>query len=279
MRSAKDYEMVVNFSGEMVETRYVHSSKDILKRNYEETEVFLENIASAYTVHYNDPEYEFKGYQYLNVAKDKIIEFLSVYSAHPLNVDFAVSELLPIFIKDDQKIFDYWDIVIAGGLKATGEISLAGLKVHPVRRGFEYREDTKSLQMSGKNSRLGSKDLAKGGLTKETVRQMEKGYEEGKAFGERFYFNTGIKRNPLLVIYPVKLSVTSNSNQQTDERKRKIAEAIDFPVIGLSIGIPRINGKKREVIKYKINKQKWLELFGADDTDDLYEVDETIPEE
>lgn len=279
MRSAKDYETVINFSGEMIETRYVHSSKDILKRNYEETEVFLQNIASAYTVHYNDPEYEFKGYQYLNVSKDRIIEFLRAYSAHPLNIDFAVSELLSIFREDDQKVFDYWDIVIAGGLKATGEISLAGLKVHPVRRGFAYREDTKSLQMSGKNSRLGSKDLAKGGLTKETVRRMEKGYEKGKAFGEKFYFNTGIKRNPLLVIYPVKLSVTNNPNQQTDERKRKISEAIDFPVIGLSIGIPRINGKKREVIKYKINKQKWLELFGADDTDDFYEVDETIPED
>ena len=33
------------------------------------------------------------------------------------------------------------------------------------------------------------------------------------------------------------------------------------------------------MVKYKVNKQKWYELFGADDTDDLYEVDETIPEE
>lgn len=279
MRSAKDYETVVNFSGEVVETRYVHSAKDILKRNYEETEAFLQDVASSYSVHRNDPELALKGYQYLNVPKDKIIDFLSVYSAHTLNIDFAVTELLSIFREDDQQIFDYWDILIAGGLSTTEEISFAGLRIHPVKRGFAYRKDTKSLQMSGKNSRLGSKDLAKGGLTKKIVTQMEEGYEKGKAFSEDFYFNTGMKRNPLIVIYPVKISYEPKSGQQEDEIKKKIAESLDFPIIGLSIGIPRIKGKKREVIKYKVNKQKWFELFGADDTDDLYEVDETIPEE
>ena len=44
------------------------------------------------------------------------------------------------------------------------------------------------------------------------------------------------------------------------------------------MGVPLINGKERVRIKYKINKQKWLEIFGADDPDDFDEVDETIPE-
>lgn len=279
MRSAKDYETVVNFSGEVVETRYVHSAQDILRRNYEETEAFLQDIGANYPVHRNDPELALKGYQYLNIPKKKIVDFLGVYSAHTLNIDFAVTELLSMFKEDDQQIFDNWDILIAGGLSTTAEITFAGLSVRPVKRGFAYRKDTKSLQMSGKNSRLGSKDLAKGGLTKMTVEKMEEGQEEGKNFSEDFYFNTGMKRNPLMVVYPVKLSYEPKDGQPVDETKKKIAESIDFPIIGLSIGIPRINGKKREVIKYKVNKQKWFELFGADDTDDLYEVDETIPEE
>ena len=279
MRSAKDYETVVNFSGEVVETRYVHNAQDILRRNYDETEAFLQEIGANYPVHRNDPELALKGYQYLNIPKKKIIDFLSVYSAHTLNIDFAVTELLAMFKEDDQQIFDNWDILIAEGLSTTAEIPYADLRVRPVKRGFAYRKDTKSLQMSGKNSRLGSKDLAKGGLTKVTVEKMEEGQEEGKNFSEDFYFNSGMKRNPLMVVYPVKLSYEPKDGQSVDEIKKRIAEAIDFPIIGLSIGIPRINGKKREVIKYKVNKQKWFELFGADDTDDLYEVDETIPEE
>ena len=279
MRSAKDYETVVNFSGEVVETRYVHSAQDILRRNYEETEAFLQDIGANYPVHRNDSELALKGYQYLNIPKEKIMDFLGAYSAHTLNIDFIVTELLSMFKEDDQQIFDNWDILIAGGLSTTAEITFAGLSVKPVKRGFAYRKDTKSFQMSGKNSRLGSKDLAKGGLTKATVEKMEEGQEEGKSFSEDFYFNTGMKRNPLMVIYPVKLSYEPLEGQPVDETKEKIAKSIDFPIIGLSIGIPRINGKKREVIKYKVNKQKWFELFGADDTDDFYEVDKTIPEE
>ena len=55
--------------------------------------------------------------------------------------------------------------------------------------------------------------------------------------------------------------------------------AVDFPVVGLSIGIPAIRGMERIRLKYKINKQKWLEIFGADNADDFDEIDETIPED
>lgn len=279
MRDAKDYETVVNFSGEVVETRYVHSSKDILRRNYEETDAFLQEIKQTYSLHKNDPELALKANQFLNVKKEAIMDFLSIFSAHTLNIDFSITELLGMFREDTQNVFDNWDILVAGGLSTTPEIQFGGLSIPPVRRGFAYRKDTKSLQMSGKNSRLGSKDLAKGGLTKKIVEMMEAGQEEGKAFSEDFYFSTGMKRNPLMVIYPVKLSYEPKEGETVDETKKRIAESIDFPIIGLSIGIPLIAGKKKEKIKYKVNKQKWLELFGVDDGDDFEEIDETIPEE
>lgn len=279
MRDAKDYETVVNFSGEVVETRYVHSSKDILRRNYEETDAFLQEIKQTYSLHKNDPELALKTNQFLNVKKEAIMDFLSIFSAHTLNIDFSITELLGMFREDTQNVFDNWDILVAGGSSTTPEIQFGGLSIPPVRRGFAYRKDTKSLQMSGKNSRLGSKDLAKGGLTKKIVEMMEAGQEEGKAFSEDFYFSTGMKRNPLMVIYPVKLSYEPKEGETVDEIKKRIAESIDFPIIGLSIGIPLIAGKKKEKIKYKVNKQKWLELFGVDDGDDFEEIDETIPEE
>ena len=50
MRSAKDYETVVNFSGEVVETKYVHSTVDILRRNYEVTSTFLSDLQNTYPV-------------------------------------------------------------------------------------------------------------------------------------------------------------------------------------------------------------------------------------
>ena len=61
--------------------------------------------------------------------------------------------------------------------------------------------------------------------------------------------------------------------------KQDIIDAVDFPVVGLSIGVPAIKGMERIRMKYKVNKQKWLEIFGTDNADDFDEIDETIPED
>ena len=283
MRSAKDYETVINFSGEVVETKYVHSAVDVLRHNYEETEAFLQNLQMNYPTHQNDPTLAVKHPQMLNVKKDTIIDYLRGFSAHTMNAGtgFVIHELVDMFAEDESGVFDEWDVLIAGGSTVNPQISFAGMSIHPVNRSFTYRKDTKSLQMSGKNSRLGSKDLAKGGLTKDEVAKMVAGHESEKSFSESFYFKTGYKRRPLLVVYPVKLDYTRKAGEDDEQAKTKeaIAKAIDFPVVGLSVGVPLINGKERVRIKYKINKQKWLEIFGADDPDDFDEVDETIPED
>ena len=97
MRSAKDYEMIVDFSGEVVETRYVHSSREILSRNYELTQAFLTELHDNYALHYKNPELALKGHQYLQVEGKRVIEYLEGYSAHPLNIDFSIPELLNLF--------------------------------------------------------------------------------------------------------------------------------------------------------------------------------------
>ena len=284
MRTAKDYETVVNFSGEVIETKYVHSAPDILQRNYDETKEFLHALQEQYPVHQSDPVLALKHPQFLDVAKKNIVDYLSGFSVHTMNsgTGFIIDELLKMFEGDQTGVFDKWDILIAGGTAKNPEIDFAGLSVHPVMRKFAYRKDTKSLQMSGKNSRLGSKDLAKGGLTEKEAKEIEAEYgEPGKTPGEKFYFRSGHKRNPLLVIYPVKLyyEPKDEDSEEYSRAMRRIVDSIECPVVGLSIGIPMIHGVHEMRVKYKINKQKWLEIFGAEDVDDFAEVDDTIPEE
>ena len=278
MRTAKDYETTINFSGEVIETRYIHSAKDVLDRNLEVTEAFLHSVQAEYAIHKNDPNLAIKHPQFLSVRKELILDYLNSFSAHNMNSDFVIHELVRMFADDKEGVFDNWDIVIAQGSESA--CTFAGIEdILPVKRGFAYRKDTKSLQMSGKNSRLGSKDLAKGGLTRKEVERMEALVDNGgKAFSENFYFKTGIKRNPLMVIYPVKLSCKAKG-EDDNSTKQKIVETINYPVVGLSIGIPLVTGKLRQHIKYKINKQKWMEIYGADDDIDFDEIDETIPED
>lgn len=275
MRLATDFTTTVNLSGDVVETRYVYSSNEILKQNYLLTENFLNDLSHSYIIHRNDSLLASESYQYLNITKEKVVDYLKQYRVHPLSMDFALTEMVKMVEADDQHVFDAWDVVIASGEKGTPCIHFGGFDIPPVKRKFAYRDDTKSIQMSGKNSRLGSKNLAKGGLTAETVKKMEAGVErKGKAFSENFYFNTGIKRNPLLVIYPVELELSGDG--AVLEKKKEIATSITCPIVGLGIGVPSIQGKQKEKIKYKINKRKRDEIFEVDQSEDFEEVDETI---
>ena len=92
------------------------------------------------------------------------------------------------------------------------------------------------------------------------------------------YFDTGVIRNPLLVIYPVKLK---KSKQQDDFKKidKKMAkkiddfvEKLDILVTGIAIGIPKIDGIDTITYEYVINMVAQRELMGADnEPDEIYD--------
>ena len=81
----KDYETVVNLSGEMIETKYIHSAREILHRNYEETVQFISGLQSSYELHQNDPNLAIKHPQFINVCKETIVDYLKGFSAHRSN--------------------------------------------------------------------------------------------------------------------------------------------------------------------------------------------------
>lgn len=278
MKSAQDYQMTVSLSGRVVETPYLHRDVAILQRNVELAVTFLEKLRGNYTLHKDDPELALKAPQYLDVKKEDILDFLSMYSSHGMNTDFHTDELVQLIEKNTDGTMDLWDVTIASGRGK--DVVFPGFQVKAVTRGFAIRDERGgALQMSGKNSRLGSRDLAKGGLpdgeAKKIEARMRAHTETGKELSQEAYFKSGIRRNPLLVMYPVELTVKPDD---TDTRKQGVIYATSIPVIGLSIGIPIIDGKEPQKFTYKINIIKYRELFGADG-EDFEEIDETILED
>ena len=278
MKSAQDYRMTVSLSGRVVETPYMHRDAAILQRNAELTVEFLEKLKDSYTLHKDDPKLALKAPQYLDVKKEDILDFLSMYSSHGMNTDFHTDELVQLIEKNTDGTMDLWDVTIAGGKGK--EVEFPGFKVNAVTRGFAIRDEKGgALQMSGKNSRLGSRDHAKGGLSEDTAKEIEARERTrvgtDKELSQGAYFKSGIKRNPLLVIYPVELAAKQDD---PDTRKTAVIQATPVPVIGLSIGIPIIDGKEPQTFTYKINVVKSRELFGVDG-DDFEEIDETITED
>ena len=86
--------------------------------------------------------------------------------------------------------------------------------------------------------------------------------------GENYVMDT----KPDLVISGINQGVNISSDITSSGTVCAALEAV-------SIGIPAIRVMERIRLKYKVNKQKWLEIFGADNADDFDEIDETIPED
>lgn len=89
------------------------------------------------------------------------------------------------------------------------------------------------------------------------------------------YFNTGIERNPLVVIYPVQLLSSPNG---LDPEVDKYVDATNKLITGISIGIPDIKGVKSETYEYVVNKVYQMELIegssNQNDWDDDYDEDD-----
>lgn len=285
MRSAKDYTMTVSLNGKVVETPYLHMDKETLINNLQLTTNWIDSLKSNGYLFSNNNDLALKNPQILNVPRAYVIEFLSSYKSHFLNMDFRTSDLVNLINNYDDGSLDNWDIVIASGTGDNYEFS--DVNINFIKRKFRIKAETKALQMSGKGSRLGSSNLAKGGLTKEEVTEIEKVEKEyqrqiGKecAFSQELYFNSGKTRNPLLVIYLVELNPKVkdiDGNDIIDEKRKEIIDSISVPIVGLSVGIPRISGKPSKSYQYKINLIKYKELLDVDD--DFEEIDETIYEE
>lgn len=285
MRTAKDYLMTVSLNGKVLETPYIYMDRNVLDGNRKLTEDWIEHLLEEGFSFSTDPELAVKHPQILNVPKRHIVEYLGAYQSHYLNMGFQTSNLVNLINDYVDGTVDYWDILIAGG--SGSDAFFCQQPIRYISRTFAIKYESKALQMSGKGARLGSANHAKGGLRKQDVAKIE--YRERKlqeadgafhALAQEAYFNSGISRNPLLVIYPVELNPDSRNKEGIhciDPQRKKISSVLPTPVVGLSIGIPRIDGRANKTLQYKINLVKYKELLGI--VDDYEEIDETIAEE
>lgn len=268
MRSAKDYEMTVTLSGEVIETQFLSSDSIRSKHNTLLLDSWLRDLQSTgylFKDHYDDG-YAIHALQTFNVPKQRIVELLSVFYSHQLNFSFSPERLIDLIDQTLDGSLDLWDVSIATGV-ATPVPNYGGFdEIRPVERSFEIKQLSKAIQMSKGASHLSSRGLAKTGLTKKKAEEIESEYRKSsqlspdKVMSQNAWFKTGIKRNPILVIYPVSLG-SSEIEEEKKAQKEHFISSFQIPLIGLSIGIPTISGCQSSRVRYKINKVMYRELL------------------
>lgn len=279
MKTAQDFTRTISLNGNVVETPYIHLDKEILKNNLTKTNLWAQTLKEDGYILKKESNSSLDNFQILNVPKQYVINLLSIYNSHYLNAFFRTDDLVELINNDNDGTLDKWDILFASG--GGKPVPLFGQTISCVSRNFGIKEASKALVIGGKSSRLGETRFAKGGLTKEQEKEIE---AQEKAFqlktGEEFkitediYFRSKIKRNPLLVVYPIELR--PNPKSPNIEEKQKIKDDYFNPIIGLSIGIPEIEGREAITYKYKINKVMAKELLDIDSSDDNVEEEDGI---
>lgn len=284
MRYTQNIPVNISFSGTVTETPYLFSSNDKCESNYNTVSSWLDEIIdSGYEVIQNE-NMALKGCpQILNVNKNDVISLLQRYECHPFNFNFRSEEIIKTIESSDDNLLVDWDVVIASGsIEDTIDIGKYIRNINPVKRSFRIiKREIGALQMSGSKSRLGSANFAKGGLTAQEAKEiedyirMQKGSENiDKAFSQNDYFSN-ISRKPLLIIYPVGLNTEAkNDDQEIHDAKERMKKSIQKPLIGLAVGIPNPEGKKKITLQYTINLVKWRDIIGVDDDDMIEESGE-----
>ena len=278
MRYTKDIPLTISLNGSVIETSYLSTSVKINEENYLNTKSFLHDLLSQGYSFADNPELAVQKPQILNVPKDKVLDYLRSFKSHYLNLDFRIEDIVELLSDYTDGTVDLWDILIATGGGDESDFCDLPFKVKAVNRRFAIKKQSNALQMSGQRAHLGSKDLAKGGLTKaqvrkitEAIKKISSPLEINKALSAEDYFSSGVCRNPLLIIYPIALSPATMSRERVlydDIEKVKMIRSFgSAALVGLSMGIPNIDGREAKKIKYRINLIKWREMLDVDEVD------------
>lgn len=287
MRVAWTYEVTVSLSGLYKETPYITCDKEENQSNLDAVNnLIISLIQEGFNDEYNNPELALSSkHQFLNVPKEKIIAFLSLFKASIFNLYTGFNDrneqgfIVNLLQQNKEAILEQWDILISSG--NGGECIIGGITINKISRNFSIVKSNNGLfsafKMSASKSRLGTSNDAKGGLKKEDADKIVSMYKNSLSEsdktksipGKRFFEETTITRNPLLIIYPVELHNNSDIQELNDIEKEYKNEIL----IGIAIGIPIFNDTNRYTAStYIINKRKYEENTGFNEDD--FETDE-----
>jgi hypothetical protein len=286
LKHSEQIKLVRQLNGRMIETAILPSKKEEIEAN--------NNVIERWLV--NNKKYFFKDTSKLgsqkptfkDVPKEVIIELLTLVE-YPYMNEFSKDSILVNEIKKSaSKIFDKWDVVVAtNSTKKDEPKEFGGITIYPTTRSFDFFGTGHYVRISKSKKRLGSTDYALAGLMKEQRDLIKKRVDKllngqknrkggQKAPTQNMYFNTGIPRNPLIVIYPVRLLKSKDS---VDSEVDRYIDSLDDQLItGISIGIPDIQGVQSVTYEYVVNKVYQMELIEGSssqfDWDEEYDEDD-----
>ncbi|MFR2760824.1 MAG: Z1 domain-containing protein [Enterococcus avium] len=246
MRNAKNYDVTIRISGDYKETTKL--SLNVVNRNNSFMKQWFEKNKSLF-----DSELLIK-----DAPKEVVEKLLLEYSYgsyNKLNLSVAQEAL---------KNFEKFDIKI--GAKSDASANWDSIVEKSRTRGFRYVKEFDLIAFG--NSRIGSVRDGQYGLTQQQ-KEMAKDFKNEKDYFSNFYSN---ERNPLIVIFPVRLPepkiVDKISHDFWENYKNDIFWALSLGVPNSKLDPINYRTKMNTVLQQQLLTQREIE---ADD-----EIEEDI---
>lgn len=266
MRYSEEVERIISVSHESLETSRLLSDKSSIQANANVARRFVKNLHQE---NLHSAKSDFGNPLWRKVPKRFVVEMLKQFSGHPLHISFQPKDLAEFLDRTDESKLDFWDVVIPNGQGATEDIE--GIAVNLQKRRLEVEPAKRSILVSERKMRVGSRGVEREGLSPELVASVESIFisnpeNAGKNVSDAHY-RVGRERPLLLLHFLQGMIIKRNSEREVQSEEPFVVDAGPLFAIGLSFPEFKDSTENRRV-RYRVNLVEWRNMFASEPSDD-----------
>lgn len=269
MRHSHAVTRLISVSNDLIETTRLYSDPARVEANYRASIRFLESLTASSA----ERDVSNKNPLWRRVPSGLVASLLSEFIGHPLNVKYQGRDLAKFISEGTDQVLSEWDVVIPQGDGVEIDL-IEGLRINPEQRKLVSDPDTKSLLVSGKKMRVGSRGVEREGMSDPAKALAEKEFREEPKYAGATSIPDHLYRThrerPLLMLHFLEETEAPGRN------KTRIPEGAVLCAIGLSF--PRL-ANDGQLVTYRVNLvelRNMLETEVADDEEEDEEDDEPV---
>jgi hypothetical protein len=265
MRLAQTITREISLNQKGIETTRLRSNPNVVRANFEAATRFLKDLVVR---GYMPVPSRWGSTIWHKVPKEFIAAFLPQFETHPMNYDFQAVELGAFLERTDEPKLQEWDVVIPNGSLASEPFG--DLDVRPTKRFIVVRRDNRSIMVSGRSSRVGSRGIEREGLT-DTQYDIARAAAEGKNISDNQFRE--VRERPLLLIHVLRGYTRNGAEDVTDLGLNRPHP----PLVALGLSFPAFDDSGiAGRVTYKVNTIEWRSMFEEESDDDYADDDEPI---
>ncbi|MFM1990354.1 MAG: hypothetical protein RJA99_3311 [Pseudomonadota bacterium] len=279
MKASELVEQGVSVSAKSFESYRLSSEPQIISANAGALKRFVEDLEKS-----GPPRRESKLGNPLwgSVPKSLVAQLLLRFSGHPLNLTFQARQLAAFLESATTPELDLWDVVIPNGKAVQGEggppatAEFGSVSVRLQKRALLADRSKRSLLVSGKKMRVGSRGIEREGMSEEAIARAQAAFDddpenEGKSISDSLYREH--RERPLLLIHAIQGFTTERDAENRKGPEIEYAVS-DGPLTALGLSFPRLIGAADgQRVTYYVNRVEWRNMVGEDLADDEDEGD------